>query len=637
VGRDADASHGGQDGLRQIFVAPGIHIEGAGEVVCIPTDRGSEIFLAGLPIGWTSRPGDVLAREQLPAALAVRAAAGFESCRDSIEGRFVLFVRRPDGTWEFGADRFGQVDLYMQRRDSQVIYATDLSLLPVVGDVAGYDQVGLAHTLTVFGWRPAKRHTLYRDVQRLGVGEYVVAQAGQAEVRSSPFRALPTGEYGQRELEEYTELLLDAVRVRASNSGNVVYLSSGWDSTAILACLVKLFGRRKVRAVIGRMRYSDRSGVINQFEIDRANAIAAYYGVPLETVEFDNRREAPELFDSLRPMLRANQISGPVILNHWRLANAVRATTTFGEAVFAGEISDGAHNLGFAQYFTIFHPVQEFRQYSDKMASYLFGPTFLRSFEQGGFADDVVFQILRSRTPGEFDSPAPETGTARRRQLLASFFLRANRMPLWSLRNSRILTEDGARDYEEEMGRVYLTEAAEALTPDTLYSWFLHLYNSFHWQGSTVATLPLSAEAHDVQVQLPFWDSRLQEFLSRMPESFGRGLDLNPTKYPLKWALANRIDYPMHLQAGPHSYVYDVQPTFSLAGELLYASGFADYFRSRLRNRAYRQVLDDRSFRLDYLDAVIDRYLAGDEVEGAELNDLISICWLFAVGCYGAD
>ena len=39
--------------------------------------------------------------------------------------------------------------------------------------------------------------------------------------------------------------------------------------------------------------------------------------------------------------------------------------------------------------------------------------------------------------------------------------------------------------------------------------------------------------------KLPFWDNRIQSFLSAMPESWGRGLELKPTKYPLKWTLQN--------------------------------------------------------------------------------------------------
>lgn len=71
---------------------------------------------------------------------------------------------------------------------------------------------------------------------------------------------------------------------------------------------------------------------------------------------------------------------------------------------------------------------------------------------------------------------------------------------------------------------------------------YLQLYNSFDWQGLTVSTVALTVQEFGLHLLLPFWDARLQDFLSGMPESWGRGLDPNPTKYPLKWMLQHRID-----------------------------------------------------------------------------------------------
>ena len=64
--------------------------------------------------------------------------------------------------------------------------------------------------------------------------------------------------------------------------------------------------------------------------------------------------------------------------------------------LFAGEISDGLHNLGFSQYVTIFHPQSyDFREYSDKMNSYLFGPTFFKSILENKIKDDPVFEYFK--------------------------------------------------------------------------------------------------------------------------------------------------------------------------------------------------------------------------------------------------
>jgi hypothetical protein len=387
-----------------------------------------------------------------------------------------------------------------------------------------------------------------------------------------------------------------------------------------------------VRAVIGRQQYAARTGVINQFEVDRAKAVADFFGVRLDFAEFDYRQEGASIVEEVRPLFRSQQLASITGLNHWLLARRAAETGHPGEMVFAGEISDGAHNLGFSQFVTIFHPVLAFREYSDKMASFLFGPTALGLLQAGTFETDPIYQLLRSRTAGAvFDAPAAAPDCAR--QLLASFFLRASRVPLWSLDNVTMLTTGGRAAYSTEMEAAYLSHNG-AVTPETLYSWYLHLYNSFHWQGSTVATFAITASAAGLRSALPFWDTRLQAFLAAMPESWGRGLDLNPTKYPLKWMLKNRIRYPMHLQVGPHSYLYDVDPTFSHSAELLYGSALGRHFKSVLAAREYKDVLSPDVFNLPYLDAMVDRYLGGSETRGMEMSDLLVLSLVSTFGWF---
>ena len=180
-------------------------------------------------------------------------------------------------------------------------------------------------------------------------------------------------------------------------------------------------------------------------------------------------------------------------------------------------------NLGFSQFTTILHPIMRFREYSDKMNSYLFGPTFLKLFHEDHFVDDPIYKLLRERAGNSiFDNPASKDPVSRTMQLLASFFLRSKRLPLWSLDNYKMLTNTGADEYKNEMQSSYLMQASEEIEADTLYSWFIHLYNSFHWQGGTVSTFSNTADQEKFYLSLPFWDTRIQEYLSAMPEDWGR-------------------------------------------------------------------------------------------------------------------
>ncbi len=617
-------------GLSLLYAGHGFTVEAAGRIVKVPLRNGATAWIAGNVDAVRSSDGSWQSPVEFrnveidPANPAAAA--------DRLEGRFILLVVGPGDRCWIGADRQGRADIYVA--DDKSVMASDLSLFPAPA-AQGFDQPALAHTLVAYGCRPPKCHTVYAGVHRLGVGESATWSAGRMQTFAETFQPIASRHLESRSLNEYADRLLDAVRVRGSQNGNVVLLSSGWDSTAILACLVHIFGKQKVRAVIGRMRYAERTGVINQFEIDRAKAVADYFGVPLEIAEFDYRRDGTALFDAVRPLFLEHNIASITGVNHYVLARHVAATTNGDEAVFAGEISDGAHNLGFSQFVSIFHPTQGFREYADKMHSYLFGPTFWAQLLDGSHETDAVYSILRARLGSTVLDPLAATGAERTRQLLASLYLSGNRFPLCSLKNTKLLTEAGAAQYRDTLGTRYLSEAAGRMTSDTLYSWYLHLYNSFHWQGSTVATLALTGESLGLRMALPFWDSRLQETLMALPEDAGRGLDLHPTKYPLKWTLQNRLDYPFHLQVGPHSYLYDVDPSFSHSAELMYGSSFAPVFTGALRKYPHRQILDPALFDVPYLDGVVERYVAGTEVRGGELTDLMALALTASVGWFG--
>ena len=472
----------------------------------------------------------------------------------TLEGRFI-YVYIDGRNIHLGTDSLGQIDLYYQKDNDGTIFSSHLGLLPFVNDNnIKYDQVGVAHALYIYGFRPAKKQTLYTKVKRLGVDERIDCKDGKFGLIKIRTELFNTNDFDYLERHDtYSNLFLDAIEKRSSSKGNIVYLSSGWDSTSILAALVHMYGPNKTRAVIGRMNFSKEAGVCNPYEMDRAKKIADYFGVKLEIVEFDYYKRGPELTEKYSGFMK-NQMVTSMAMYQWLDLASYVADTSSGEPVFSGEISDGVHNFGFSQSLTVLdHPVHEFREYSDKMASYLYGPTFLNSILNSSFDNDSIYNFLKDRYKGgAFDSPSIRN-VEKIKQLLSSMFIRDKRFPFWSLKNSSYFTKKGQEFYQHEMGKSYLDEIADNITDKNLYSAIINLYNSFHWNGGTVSTLQMTGDLLGVDVNLPFKDSRLIKFLSEMPESWGRGLEMRPTKYPLKSFLKNKIDYPYHLQTGPHS------------------------------------------------------------------------------------
>ena len=552
-----------------------------------------------------------------------------------IEGRFI-YIYIDGNNINIGTDSLGQIDLYFQKDSSSILFATDLGLLPFSkAKNVEYDQVGVAHSLYIYGYRPAKKDTLYKNIKRIGIDERVEWRNDKFQLLKDRKKLHNIAEFDFKEQHDtYANLFLEAVEKRSSTKGNIVYLSSGWDSTSILAALVHMYGAKKTRAVIGRMHFSREAGVCNPYEITRAQKIADYFGVKLEIVEFDYFKRGPELTEKYSDFMKGQMVTSMSLYQWLDLASYVAATSN-GEAVFSGEISDGVHNFGFSQSLTVLdHPVHEFREYSDKMATYLYGPTFFKTILDGSFETDSIYNFLKNRYDGGiFESPSTEK-IGNTKQLLSSMFLRDARFPFWSLENSSYFTKQGREFYQTEMSKTYLDEIAKEVTSDNLYSSIIDLYNSFHWNGGTVSTLYSTGDLFDINVNLPFKDTRLIKFLSEMPESWGRGLEMRPTKYPLKEFLKTKIDYPYHLQSGPHSYLYDTDHEFDHAAEWNYRSAFSQQYRKIMAKRAYRNVLSEKFFNISYLDKIVTNYINGKEVK-EEKHDLENLIYFSVMGFYG--
>lgn len=554
-----------------------------------------------------------------------------------IEGNYIgVFIGRDNNATVFG-DSFNRTEVFYILEGNEGVVSTDLEATLKGVKKIKYSQEALANLLTAYGYYAPKKHTIYEDVRRLGVGESLMFKEGKIKVEQVPFVSQSTRPFGNREHHEYANILEDAVKNRGSDSCNWVFLSSGWDSTSLLAILVKKYGTSKVHAVIGEMIYSDRAGTINQFELERAKKVADYYGVQLDVVPLNLCGEdSVEYWKNLRDLLKKQHIYAIASYNYSRLSDYVSKYAGPQDAIFAGEISDGAHNFGFSQFATILeHPDLGFREYSDKMNSYLFGPSFFKRVLDNNYQDDAVYKLLRGRVGSDaFDDEQSLDEEARRLKYFISFFFRNVRIPFYGLYNTKMLTQDGAKQYENKFSKIYLGKIAAEATPETLYSCLLYLYNSFHWQGSTVRMLSVQLEENGQRLKLPFGDGRMQDFLSEMPENWGRGLELKPTKYPLKWMLENCIDYPLHLQTGPHSYLYDVNPQFSHSSEILFGSYLSNYLKELLKNYPYEAILQEDFFDLQYMRKLVDDYRNGVELTGVKRNDLMSLATLCLTGWY---
>jgi asparagine synthetase B (glutamine-hydrolysing) len=547
---------------------------------------------------------------------------------DSIEGSY-YFIKTGNDSVSIYTDKYCKKDLFFFRDGKEFIVSDSLEYFAKLKLTGEFDNVALVSFFTLYGNYAPKKHTLYKNIFRLGLNQSIEISKSGLGIKEYEFKPAEIEDYGSSKLEDYFNIFSDSIKYRSSENGiNWIYLSSGWDSTSILGMLREFYPAEQVRGVIGEMVYSERSGVINKFEVDRAKEIAKYYNIKLDVVPLDfTKPGVTDNMEKIIPFMKVNMINSFNTINFFMLSDFIEKNSSENDVVFSGEISDGVHNLGFSQYATILdHPDLGFREYADKMASYLFGPSFLNSVINNNYEKDVIYNFLKQRYGNsKFYSVLDRENIIKNTELLSSFFISPRRIPFYGLENLSILNEKARREFSASYKSEYFGEFGKKMNPSNIYSILIYLYNSFHWQGSTVRVIGKSLERHGKSIKLPFWDISIQNYLSSMPESWGRGLDFNRTKYPLKWILEYKIDYPMNLQKGPHSYLYDVNPGFSHLAEVLYGKRLNEYFRNALKDRKFEKYLDGEFFNLNYIKKIYKDYMSGVEIGGQVLNDLGSL------------
>ena len=67
----------------------------------------------------------------------------------------------------------------------------------------------------------------------------------------------------------------------------------------------------------------------------------------------------------------------------------------------------------------------------------------------------------------------------------------------------------------------------------------------------------------------------------------------------------------------------------------MYGAAFTPYIKQHLERRGYRRVFSPEIFSVEYIDHMVNRYLEGIEIRGAELNELTALALFSLTGWYG--
>lgn len=605
--------------------------------ISLQLTNGSQVYLFGQLFYWRSGSG---IRKQISTAFLKNIFSSYqlEDVISRLEGQYVgVCVSSTNGKAQFFSDRYARMDCFYAYERGKFYLSSDLEeIFRYIRPE--YDQRMLSHLFLVYGWYAPKGHTIYKNVKRLKVGEILTVNKDGLSSQFVPFKPLLIEDRGPAQLDEYYKCLQDSIETRVGSDTDKIWVSSssGWDSSLIIGMLVDMYGAKRVRMMSGSMHYSKEAGIINKFEVDKINKIGKFYGIKPEFVGFDfiNKNFAKE-WKRVMPFLKSRHMYTYTGYSFTKLASAIGRLSGPGQIVFNGETSDSFHNFGFSQFATFFHTCKSFTELADKMNCYLYGPSFLKKVFNGDYQKDKVFQIFQKMS-GEvaFDSQWKDRASMLESYLLPLFY-GGPRLPFARTMDNSVLTPVARKQVRAFPFREYMPEVLKGVNEKNIYAWIIHLYHSFHSQGSTVNILKHGMEHGGHQWRYPFNDLRLIEVLSQAPESWGRGLDFNHTKHPIKWVAQNKIKFPYDLlQEGPHSYLYDVIEGFSLLAEITYRSGATAYFKEVLRERPYKAIFDSGYFDFVYLDRLVKGYLSEKEVRGIDFTNLVSLITFCITGWY---
>ena len=554
-----------------------------------------------------------------------------EEIRNFFNGKFILIHTKDKFIKNIFSDLNSEKQIYYFKEKNQIIVSDNLQNFKKEKNLS-YNQNAIAGVIGNFGNYAFDKTTIYGHIKKIGVNEFLNFENKKLNIKKFNLN-LEEIKYdlNEKNFKDFFELNCELIKARVSKKTNWIYLSSGYDSSFILGMLNYLIGSKKIRAITGKLKYSNKTGVCNKFEIERTKKLADYYKIKLDIVDIDYTNSIfLDQYEENKEILRENHIYALYANNFLTLAKFAKTNSEADSTIFNGDISDGVQNFGFSQFATLltFEDIN-FREYADKMMCYLYSPVFFKKILNKEYSKDPIFNFLKKEKKILISEK-----TNIKFKYLASLFLSSSRFPLTQIVNDDLINKNKKNYFENYLLRDLFADIVKNVTEKNLYSSFIELYKKFHWNSGTVRGIIGASEFFNIRSSTPFFDSQLIDFFKKLPPKYGRDLSLNETKYSIKWILKNKIDYPLHLQIGPHSYNYDVDPSWSADQELLYESKLTNVFKKQLKTKNYKDIIDNSLINLKYLDKLSNSYIEGKKLSGEKLAHLKGLISLVNIGWY---
>jgi len=544
---------------------------------------------------------------------------------NNVEGEYWGFkADYKNKTLTIFSDKLKQLELYYFWNDDIFLASEDpKKTIDEVG-VLGYEKNSLISAILLY---VPKGHTIFKGIYCLKYNEIITISQNKILIGSFADKDREISDYSEDNLRQYNKTLKDAILSRASKNLNLVLISGGWDSTLILSILRKHLGRHKVKGIIMSIILSD-GRCFNKFEVEKARKIGKSLRVKTEIIKIDYRKkDVIEKFKEAEDELFLNNLFPLLTLANWSAVISY-ISQKYGKdvVIFDGEGADSLHNYGFSQYISLLHENDDFREYADKMKSYLFGPTFFKKIKNNNFLSDTIYKIfLNFNKDKKFVDVKNFSDEKKIYYYLMSFVFSDVRIPFREVECKEYIKNTAFKSFEKWLKKEYFQEVIDNIQEKNLYYNFSYLYALFHLQSPQIRIFRWGLE----NVRFPFIDSNLFRFLYKMPENFGRGLNFNSIKFPEKKLARNIFSKELLkiIESGPHSYLSEVED-INFYDEYLLKGSLYKYIRDKIDYEKVKNVLDNKNF--NGIEALIKKFKRGKlrNISGKESRLLILLTLL---------
>jgi len=546
-----------------------------------------------------------------------------KSIKETLEGHYVCVIRNRERIIVFG-DKFNRLNLFYTHDNQRFYFNCVLSKELVNKSGTDIDEK-YVYSFFLIGYGHASS-TLFKNIKRLGY-EDVLLYDKTLHIKniSSPAKI---EDYGSEKLKEFEDLFIQSVKSRMEPGVNFVSNSGGWDSTLMLDVLHRLKEKKNIRTAIWETKLKD-GRIHNIYEVEKVKRIASHYGIKNFVFQIDHSDK--KLIDKWKEF--AHQCFAHHVfqwpINHLGLFDFIKQTDSSTKAIFNGETCDSFHNFGFSQYASIHSGNNDFDEYADKMKTYLYGPSFMKEVSNDSFRENKIYQIFkRIYDHIEFNDQKNDYSN-----LMISFIYSPSRLPFTLPEETEIFEKDTLISFLKKAVDEYFSKYLKKINFDNIYSIWTSLYADFHFKGLSVPMSLKGIEDVGMTAALPYFDLCLARFFEKMPESWGRGLNFNPAKYPAKMMAYKSKTFPLHIvgEDKPHSYLSEADPHLNPFYEFYCNSSVTDYFRDILNRKDILDFLHVEGIHSSFLEKVRSDMVNNKKIEMSHFQVISKICTLSSI------